>query len=175
MGHPIAQYSSRQNGKGRCRQRPPISCAMLRAVISPLWICDRSKTFCDCTPIYGPINPKGAPAPMRPSLSIHRCRKNPAPLSFCANAAPWSSCHLIYSTVAWQYFSKEEKSQITELITTRGAESQAPLAWLRIEADGKSPGAGMRLDLWPEQKRIELGRMDFHGRWITWTAPKPRE
>ena len=89
-------------------------------------------------------------------------------------AAPWSRCHLIYSTVAWQYFSKEEKSQITELITTRGAESQAPLAWLRIEADGKSPGAGMRLDLWPEQKQVELGRMDFHGRWITWTAPKPR-
>ena len=89
-------------------------------------------------------------------------------------ASPWSGCHLIYSTVAWQYFSKDEKSQITELITTRGANSQAPLAWLRIEADGKSPGAGMRLDLWPEQKRIDLGRMDFHGRWITWTAPKPR-
>jgi len=29
------------------------------------------------------------------------------------------------------------------------------------------------LDLWPEQKQIELGRMDFHGRWITWTAPQP--
>ena len=89
-------------------------------------------------------------------------------------ASPWSGCHLIYSTVAWQYFSKDEKSQITELITKRGAKSQAPLAWLRIEAHGKSPGAGMRLDLWPEQKRIDLGRMDFHGRWITWTAPKPR-
>ncbi|WP_347818018.1 hypothetical protein [uncultured Planktomarina sp.] len=31
----------------------------------------------------------------------------------------------------------------------------------------------MQLDLWPEQKRVELGRMDFHGRWITWTAPQP--
>ena len=88
-------------------------------------------------------------------------------------AAPWIGCHLIYSTVAWQYLSQDEKSQITDLIATRGAEAKSPLAWLQIEADGKSPGAAMQLDLWPEQKRIELGRMDFHGRWITWTAPQP--
>ena len=88
-------------------------------------------------------------------------------------AAPWTGCHLIYSTVAWQYFSQDEKSQITNLIATRGAEAKSPLAGLRIDADGKSPGAAMQLDLWPEQKQIELGRMDFHGRWITWTAPQP--
>ena len=87
-------------------------------------------------------------------------------------AQPWTGCHLIYSTVAWQYFSKEEQKDIAELIATRGAASKSPLAWLRIEADGNSPGAGMRLDLWPEQKRIELGRIDFHGRWITWAAPQ---
>ena len=70
-------------------------------------------------------------------------------------AQPWTGCHLIYATVAWQYFSKEEQRDIAELIATRGPASKSPLAWLRIEADGNSPGAGMRLDLWPEQKRIE--------------------
>tara|TARA_Y100000385_G_C12864055_1_gene538570 strand:+ start:516 stop:719 length:204 start_codon:yes stop_codon:yes gene_type:complete len=67
----------------------------------------------------------------------------------------------MYSTVAWQYFSKEEQSKIADLIATRGAASKSPLAWLRIEADGKSPGADMRLDLWPKQKRIELELRDF--------------
>jgi hypothetical protein len=65
-------------------------------------------------------------------------------------AQPWTGYHWIYSTVAWQYFSKEEKKDIAELIATRGAASKSPLAWLRIEADGNSPSAGMRLDLWPE-------------------------
>ena len=49
--------------------------------------------------------------------------------------------------VAWQYFSKEEQREIAELIATRGAASKSPLAWLRFKADGKSLGAGMRLDL----------------------------
>jgi len=62
-------------------------------------------------------------------------------------AQPWTGCHLIYSMVAWQYFSKEEQKETAELIATRGAASTSPLAWLRTEADGKSPGAGMRLDL----------------------------
>jgi hypothetical protein len=40
------------------------------------------------------------------------------------------------------------------------------LAWLKIEADGDGPGAGMQLDLSPNNERINLGRMDFYGRWV---------
>jgi hypothetical protein len=44
-----------------------------------------------------------------------------------------------------------------------------------MEADGSTePGAALTLTLWPGEKVIPLGRADFHGRWVDWTAPAPR-
>ena len=40
-----------------------------------------------------------------------------------------------------------------------------------MEADGLSPGAALTLTLWPGGETIPLGRADFHGRWVDWTAP----
>ena len=173
MGLKTAQSSSHHNGKDRCHGQPAFACGMHRAVILHLWTSSSRKIFYVCAPIYGPINLKDARTDAAISLNPPLPQKSSA-IEFLRQrfAQPWTGCHLIYSTVAWQYFSKEEQKDIAELIATRGAASKSPLAWLRIEADGKSPGAGMRLDLWPEQKRIELGRMDFHGRWITWAAPQ---
>ena len=78
--------------------------------------------------------------------------------------------HLIYHTVAWQYFPEASKKRGTALIEAAGAKvtPEAPLAWLSMEADGQSPGAGLTLRLWPGNATINLGRADFHGRWVDW-------
>ena len=78
--------------------------------------------------------------------------------------------HLIYHTIAWQYFPPRTVSRAARAIETAGvaATDTAPLAWLRMESDGTSPGAGMSLWLWPGDLHFELGRIDFHGRWVDW-------
>jgi len=84
-------------------------------------------------------------------------------------------CHLLYSTMAWQYLPSAAQALGEELITSAGAQAtpEAPLAWLRMEPDTRSPGAGLLLRLWPGDHTIHLGRVDFHGRWIDWQAPDP--
>lgn len=78
--------------------------------------------------------------------------------------------HLIYHTVAWQYFPPEKQEQGTRLIETAGAQAtpDTPLAWFAMEADGQRPGAALTLRLWPGDLKWQLGRADFHGRWIDW-------
>lgn len=80
--------------------------------------------------------------------------------------------HLIYHTVAWQYFPKAARDRGAALIAAAGARAlpDAPLAWFGMEADG-GRGAALTLRLWPGDLRLHLGRADFHGRWIDWTGP----
>ena len=85
---------------------------------------------------------------------------------------PDDSCTVIYSTVAWQYLPEDARAKGAQLIEQRGhslaGSSSTELAWLRFEADGKSPGAGIQLQLWPNGLDCLLGRGDFHGRWVDW-------
>nr|WP_289847852.1 DUF2332 family protein [Lentibacter algarum] len=76
--------------------------------------------------------------------------------------------HLVYSTIAWQYFPAAAQSLGTALIEQAGAMAteQAPLAWFAMENDGAGDGAALTLRLWPGDHNISLGRADFHGRWI---------
>ena len=78
--------------------------------------------------------------------------------------------HLIYHTIAWQYFPQHTVARATKAIEAAGAAAtdKAPLAWLRMESDGTPPGALMDLRLWPGDLHFELGRIDFHGRWVDW-------
>lgn len=80
--------------------------------------------------------------------------------------------HLIYHTVAWQYFPPDRQRAGTRLIEDAGrrATVDRPLGWLRYEADAASPGAGITLRLWPGGQTHDLGRADFHGRWVHWTG-----
>ena len=82
--------------------------------------------------------------------------------------------HLIYHTIAWQYFPPETSARARSAIETAGARAStnAPLAWLRMEGDDQSPGAGMSVRLWPGDRYFDLGRIDFHGRWVDW---RPRQ
>lgn len=86
-------------------------------------------------------------------------------------SAPPGHLHLIQHTVAWQYFPKEAQARGRALIEATGAQAtpDRPLAWLSMESDGGTRGAAIVLRLWPGDLRIDLGRGDFHGRWIDWT------
>lgn len=84
------------------------------------------------------------------------------------------TCRMIYHTVAWQYFPPETRTRATGIIEAAGAEAtdKAPLAWLGMENDGGRDGARLSLRLWPGDTRHDLGRVDFHGRWLRWQPPE---
>jgi hypothetical protein len=96
-----------------------------------------------------------------------------------ADAADWletrlstptpNALHLVFHTVAWQYFPRATQTRALAAMARVGATT--PLALLSMEADGLSPGAALTLTLWPGGETIPLGRADFHGRWVDWTAP----
>ncbi len=81
--------------------------------------------------------------------------------------------HLIYSTVAWQYFPADKQAEGTAMIEAAGAAAtdNAPLAWFGMENDGGERGAALTLRLWPGDLQLNFGRADFHGRWVDWKAP----
>jgi hypothetical protein len=82
--------------------------------------------------------------------------------------------HLIQNTVAWQYFPKAAQARGLQLIEAAGALATPdhPLAWLSMENDGDATGgvgAAITLRIWPGNVTLQLGRADFHGRWVQWT------
>jgi len=78
--------------------------------------------------------------------------------------------HVIYHTIAWQYLPTALKAEGEALIAEAGSRAtmDAPLARLQLEADGKPEGAAILLTLWPPGETREIGRADFHGRWVKW-------
>ncbi len=104
----------------------------------------------------------------------------PAPVDR-GDAAPWLArrlttprpgrLHLVYHTIAWQYFPPATRSACAATLAEAGARAsdEAPLAHLSMEADG-GKGAALTLRLWPGGQEIALGRVDFHGRWLDWRA-----
>ena len=79
--------------------------------------------------------------------------------------------HLIYHTVFWQYLPQESKARIKNAIHSAAnrATTNAPLYWLSFEEDQSGqPGGSIDLQYWPIGKKINLGRADFHARWINW-------
>lgn len=89
------------------------------------------------------------------------------------SAAPEGHMHLIQHTVAWQYFPPDAQDRGHALIEAAGAAAtdDRPLAWLSMETDGDRSGtlgAALTLRFWPGDVTLQLGRADFHGRWIKW-------
>jgi len=80
------------------------------------------------------------------------------------------SVHVVYHTITWQYLNEQASANCQAAMEMAGskATTDAPLAWLRLEPDGKSPGAAITLTLWPDGTERHLGRADYHGRWIDW-------
>lgn len=83
--------------------------------------------------------------------------------------------HVVFHTVAFQYFPQSSRACITELMEQAGrsATPDAPLAWLSMEADGDTASAGLTLRIWPGDVTLNLGRADFHGRWIDFRDSEP--
>lgn len=83
--------------------------------------------------------------------------------------------HLVFHTVAWQYFLPATKARAGAALARAGAVAtpEAPLARLGMEADATPGSAALTLTLWPGGQVIPLGRADFHGRRVDWTAPAP--
>lgn len=87
-------------------------------------------------------------------------------------AQPWTGLHVVYTTIAAQYFPAATQAAIAQTLASHGASAtpQAPLLHLAMEADDASPGAGLSATLWQGGAPIHsaLARVDFHGAWITW-------
>ncbi|MGJ8545805.1 MAG: DUF2332 domain-containing protein [Sulfitobacter sp.] len=104
------------------------------------------------------------------------------------DAAPWlaqrleqefpGALHVIYSTIAAQYFPTSTSRAIARSLCQAGAAAtaQAPVLHLSLEADGKAPGAALSATLWrgggPEQ--MHLARAGFHVDWIDWAPHAPK-
>lgn len=80
------------------------------------------------------------------------------------------AARVIYHSIMWQYLSAEDQATGEAMIFAAGAKAtpDTPLAWLRAEPDNRGEGAAITLNLWPGGETRDLGRMDFHGRWIAW-------
>jgi hypothetical protein len=87
-------------------------------------------------------------------------------------ATPWPGrLHVVYTTIAWQYFPPETQAACTAALESAGATAtpDAPLAHVAFEADGVAPGAALTVRLWPHDPAPQiLARADFHGRWVDW-------
>ena len=93
------------------------------------------------------------------------------------NSAPQGHLHLIQNTVAWQYFPQEAQKRGAALMQAHGsrASHDRPLAWLQMETDGARSGlagAAITLQIWPSGQAFNLGRADFHGRWLNWRSQR---
>lgn len=106
----------------------------------------------------------------------------PAPLDR-ADAAPWLSgrlsapqpkaVHVVYSTIAAQYFPPATQDAIASHLARAAAAASpdAPLLHLALEGDGATPGAALTATLWAGGAPVpmRLGRADFHGACIDWS------
>ncbi|WP_281857764.1 DUF2332 domain-containing protein [Litoreibacter halocynthiae] len=100
-----------------------------------------------------------------------------------ADAAEWlearlahiytGSTHFLFHTIAWQYFPDAVQARCETAIRSAAerATADAPLAWFSMEADDGAGGQGAKLTLrlWPDALSFDLGRADFHGRWVKWS------
>ncbi|MDV7141978.1 DUF2332 family protein [Tropicimonas sp. TH_r6] len=84
---------------------------------------------------------------------------------------PRGAVTFLFHTIAWQYLPPEARARGEALIAAEGARAtrEAPLARFSMEADGGTDAA-LTLQLWPGEICLPLGRADFHGRAVTWTA-----
>ncbi len=80
--------------------------------------------------------------------------------------------HVIFHTIAWQYFPQATAARCEAAITraAAAATAEAPLAHISMEADGTLQSAALKARLWPHGEDRELARVDFRGRWIDWQA-----
>lgn len=99
-----------------------------------------------------------------------------------AGAAEWLETRLtplpegrhtiVLHAIMWQYLPGGERARAEAAIRHAGrqATSDAPLSWVRFEADGDRPGGGVRVTHWSGASDDGISRLvargDYHGRWV---------
>ncbi len=82
-------------------------------------------------------------------------------------------CRVVMHSIAFQYFPARTQARVAAWIERAGAMAapNAPVAWLRYEADPEREGCpSLRLRIWPEGENRVLAHADAHGRAVTWLA-----
>lgn len=114
---------------------------------------------------------------LRAALSIAASAPPPVDRLGALSWLPWmlaeprpGTVMVLYHTIAWQYLPPEDRAQGEAIIREAGerATPDAPFARLQMEADGRRDGAAITLQVWPKGEAQEVGRADFHGRWVKW-------
>ncbi|MDH3666952.1 MAG: DUF2332 family protein [Paracoccaceae bacterium] len=87
-----------------------------------------------------------------------------------AEPAEAGTTRVLIHSIMWQYLPARTQARIEAAMDRAGAAAtgEAPLAWLRLEPDGKAGSAAIPLTLWPGGGTRELGRGDYHGRFAEW-------
>ncbi len=89
-----------------------------------------------------------------------------------ARATP-GHLHIVYHTIAWQYFPPATQATARAALEAAGAQAtpDTPIAHVGMEADGDPEGAALTAQVWPGMDRPRLlARVDYHGRWVDWRA-----
>jgi hypothetical protein len=97
-----------------------------------------------------------------------------------AHAADWladrlagttpGAATIVYHSIAWQYFTPDERDRVRELIERAGmqATSDTPVAWVRLEPAPEQAFAELRVRCWPGDEDRCLARAGFHGVPVVW-------
>ena len=89
------------------------------------------------------------------------------------NAQPAGTLHFVFHTIALQYSPQESKDKIAHDLAQAGehATTERPLGYMSMEISDDLEGAKLTLQLWPSGQVHDVGRADFHGRWVSWVHP----
>lgn len=87
-----------------------------------------------------------------------------------ASPAPGGRARVFMHSIMWTYLPPETRDAIRAALRLAGdrATDDAPLFWLRMEAEGDPAHAILRLTRWPGGVERMLARADYHGRWAVW-------
>ncbi|RZJ95402.1 MAG: DUF2332 family protein [Brevundimonas sp.] len=81
-------------------------------------------------------------------------------------------CRVVVHTIAYQYFSPDSQARVRGRIEAAGARAlpDAPVAWLRLEAEGGAfqRRPVLRLTAWPGLEDRVLAVVHPHGEWFDW-------
>jgi hypothetical protein len=79
-------------------------------------------------------------------------------------------CRTVYHSVFAQYLPAQVRNDLRAKIREIGesATSDAPFAWLAMEAAPDRMSCELSLTIWPGGERRVLAKVDWHGKWAEW-------
>jgi hypothetical protein len=75
---------------------------------------------------------------------------------------PTTLLPVVVHTIVWQYLPREEREAIEATL------ARHTCVRIAVEGDGDPESAAITITHYPSGERVQLGRADFHGRWVRW-------